>query len=123
MVTAFTLIVDTQFIIGALFNHFGLLGSAVRPLETQRRRYDRPVDRPLSDHSLARNLTAAGPERSEIVVDRDLVPKFRQVRFRANAAVPRSVPHNAGVSQGGPSSCRKDAQLDGCQQCWRTAKS
>jgi transporter family-2 protein len=32
LVTAFTIIVAAQFIIGALFDHFGLLGAAIRPL-------------------------------------------------------------------------------------------
>ncbi len=36
MVTAFTLIVATQYILGALVDHFGLLGATVRPLDVPR---------------------------------------------------------------------------------------
>lgn len=35
-VTAFTFIVASQFIVSALFDHFGILGSAIRPLDAQR---------------------------------------------------------------------------------------
>ena len=36
LATAFTIIVAVQFILGALFDHFGLLGAAVRPLDVTR---------------------------------------------------------------------------------------
>lgn len=35
-VPSFTVLVATQFVIGALFDHFGLLGAEVRPLELSR---------------------------------------------------------------------------------------
>lgn len=36
LVTAFTIIVASQFIVGALLDHFGILGAATRPLELSR---------------------------------------------------------------------------------------
>jgi transporter family-2 protein len=36
LVPAFTIFVAAQFIIGALFDHYGLLGAAVRPLDLSR---------------------------------------------------------------------------------------
>jgi len=36
LVTAFTVIVASQFILAALIDHFGLLGSAVRPIDLSR---------------------------------------------------------------------------------------
>lgn len=36
VVTAFTLIVATQFIVGAILDHFGLLGAELRPLTLSR---------------------------------------------------------------------------------------
>ena len=36
LVTAFTIIVASQFIIGAFFDHFGLLGATIRPLDLSR---------------------------------------------------------------------------------------
>jgi transporter family-2 protein len=36
VVAAFTIIVATQFILGAIFDHFGLMGSTVRPIDVQR---------------------------------------------------------------------------------------
>ncbi|HEX9925112.1 MAG TPA: DMT family transporter [Anaerolineae bacterium] len=36
VVAAFTTIVATQFILGAVFDHFGLLGSMIRPIDMQR---------------------------------------------------------------------------------------
>ncbi len=36
LVTAFTILVTTQFTIGALIDHFGLLGATVRPLDLSR---------------------------------------------------------------------------------------
>lgn len=36
LVTAFTIIVASQFIVGALLDHFGILGAAARPLEMSR---------------------------------------------------------------------------------------
>ena len=36
LVTAFTIIVSTQFIVGALLDHFGILGAELRPLNPSR---------------------------------------------------------------------------------------
>lgn len=36
IVTAFTIFVASQFLVGALFDHFGLLGATVRPLDISR---------------------------------------------------------------------------------------
>lgn len=36
IVTAFTILVATQFILGSILDHFGLLGGPVRPLDAQR---------------------------------------------------------------------------------------
>jgi transporter family-2 protein len=36
LVTAFTIIVASQFVVGALLDHFGILGAAARPLEMSR---------------------------------------------------------------------------------------
>ena len=36
LVTAFTIIVASQFVVGALLDHFGILGAASRPLELSR---------------------------------------------------------------------------------------
>ena len=36
LVTAFTILVAAQFILGAVFDHYGLLGAAVRPIDLTR---------------------------------------------------------------------------------------
>jgi transporter family-2 protein len=36
LVTAFTIIVASQFIVSALFDHFGVLGAQLRPLDLYR---------------------------------------------------------------------------------------